>query len=270
MDSAPPLLPRERLVDGRPVPFFRFRHLVAQPGISHGVFTRKGGVSPPPFHSLNVGFRTSDRASDVGTNLERIRRVLGAEDLVSLDQVHGRELVSIHRNRVDRRNGPVEADGLITDAPGLGLIIKQADCQAVILFDPGRKVVANVHCGWRGNVANILGAAVERMVREFGCRAGELLAAVGPSLGPCCGEFKGHEEIFPASFRSFMVGPDRFDLWALSGAQLAAAGVSPANTAFARLCTRCRTDLFFSYRGEGETGRFATVAMVTNGGGSAA
>lgn len=262
-DSGIPFVRKERLVDGRPLPFFRFGHLDAQPGLSHGVFTRKGGVSRPPFRSLNVGLRTSDPAPSVRVNLERIRGALGAEELVSLDQAHGRELVSIHRARADRPREPVEADGLITDAPGLGLVIKQADCQAVILFDPVRRVAANVHCGWRGNVHNILGNAVDRMGREFGCRPRDLLAAVGPSLGPCCGEFKGHETLFPRSFRAFMVGPDRFDLWALSAAQLAAAGVPLSRVAFARICTRCRTDLFFSYRGEGETGRFATVAMIT-------
>ena len=262
-DSGVPFTRKERLVDGRPLPVFRFGRLEAQPGLSHGVFTRKGGVSSPPYRSLNVGLRTSDRASSVRANLERIRRALGADELASLDQAHGRELVSIHRSRAGRMRGPVEADGLITDVPGLGLVIKQADCQAVILFDPVRRVVANVHCGWRGNVKNILGNAVDRMGREFGCRPGDLLAAVGPSLGPCCGEFKGHETIFPPSFRAFMVGPDRFDLWSLSAAQLAEAGVNPSSMAFARVCTRCRTDLFFSYRGEGETGRFATVAMIT-------
>ncbi|MCF8062554.1 MAG: peptidoglycan editing factor PgeF [Deltaproteobacteria bacterium] len=255
---------KDCVVDGRSVPFFRFARLQAQPTLSHGVFTRRGGVSRPPFRSLNVGSRTSDRPSSVRANLERIRRVLGAGELIFLEQAHSRELVSIRRGEADRLREPVEADGLITDTPGLGLVIKQADCQAVILFDPVRRVVANVHCGWRGSVANILGAAVERMKREFGCSPGDLLAAVGPSLGPCCGEFKGYKEIFPRAFRAFMVRPDHFDLWALSGAQLAAAGVNPSSVMFARVCTRCRTDLFFSYRGEGDTGRFATVAMITD------
>jgi YfiH family protein len=157
---------------------------------------------------------------------------------------------------------PIRADGLVTNVPGAGLVIKQADCQAVILYDPVRRVVANVHCGWRGSVAGILGNAVRTMAKEFGCSPETVLAGVGPSLGPCCGEFKGHEAIFPRSFRAFEVRGDHFDLWALSTHQLVEAGLQRENIALARVCTRCRTDLFFSYRGEGVTGRFATVAML--------
>jgi len=261
-DSGIPLLHNEHVLDGANIPVFRFAHLHALPGLAHGIFTRLGGVSKLPCSSLNASFHTSDRPSCVHVNLERIRRVMGADRLVSLEQVHGQNVLIIRRNETFRLHEPLVADGLITDVPGLGLLIKQADCQAVILFDPVRRVVANIHCGWRGNVADILGVAVERMHRVFGCSPADLAAAVGPSLGPCCGEFKGHETIFPRGFRSVMVKPDHFDLWALSRAQLEAAGVPPSSMAFARICTRCRTDLFFSYRGEGNTGRFATVAMI--------
>lgn len=196
--------------------------------------------------------------------LELIRKTVGAERLVTLEQAHGSKVVVIRRKDRDRVRQPLRGDGLVTDAPGLGLVIKQADCQAVILYDPIRRVAANIHCGWRGNVANIIRKAVQCMEEDFGCKPPDLLVGVGPSLGPCCAEFKGHEAIFPRSFRAFMAGPDRFDLWALSLHQLMAAGVEPSRVAFSGMCTRCRTDFFFSYRGEGDTGRFATVAMITD------
>ena len=89
-----------------------------------------------------------------------------------------------------------QADAMITDVPGMGLMIKQADCQAVILFDPRKNVIANVHCGWRGNVKNILGRVVHLMEQRFHCKAEDLVAAIGPSLGPCCAEFITYRDIF--------------------------------------------------------------------------
>lgn len=230
--------------------------------MGHAVFTRLGGVSEHPCHSLNVSTRTPDHPASVRANLELVREAVGADRLATLDQAHGGDVIVISGKDRDKPVKPLKGDGLVTDVPGLGLVIKQADCQAVILYDPVRRVVANIHCGWRGNVADILGNAVKCMETVFGCGPTHLLAGIGPSLGPCCAEFKGHEDIFPRSFRRFMIGPDHFDLWALSAHQLASAGVEPSRVVVSGLCTRCRTDLFFSYRGEGTTGRFATVAMI--------
>ena len=154
------------------------------------------------------------------------------------------------------------ADAMITNIPGLGLLVMQADCQGVIIFDPKKRVVANVHCGWRGNVANILGRVVARMAGTFGCTGSHLLAAIGPSLGPCCAEFVDHRAIFPGPFDRFRIGENHFDLWAISRGQLVEAGLQQENIEIAGICTRCRTDLFYSYRGEGRTGRFGTVAML--------
>ena len=88
------------------------------------------------------------------------------------------------------------------------------------------------------------------------------MAAIGPSLGPCCAEFVTYRDIFPEEFDRFMVDENHFDLWALSSWQLENAGMRPENIEVAGLCTRCRTDLFYSYRAEGNTGRFGTVAML--------
>ncbi len=244
------------------LPRFRFHLLASRPRFEHAVFTRLGGVSAPPFDSLNVGLGTGDSPSAVQENRDRIRRFMGADRLVVLKQVHGENVVVLRREDMDGATQPLRGDGLVTDVPGTGLVIQQADCQAVILFDPVRRVVANVHCGWRGNVANILGNAVRVMGEAFRCEPEEVLAGVGPSLGPCCGEFRGHEEIFPESFRAFEVRENHFDLWALSLHQLMEAGLRREHVALARICTRCRRDLFFSYRGEGITGRFATLAML--------
>jgi len=101
-----------------------------------------------------------------------------------------------------------------------------------------------------------------RMKSEFGCEPGDITAAIGPSLGPCCSEFKTYREIFPPEFVTHMVSENHFDLWEISRMQLLRAGLMKEKIEIAGVCTKCNTDLFYSYRGEGETGRFGTVAML--------
>jgi YfiH family protein len=251
----------QTLVD-REVPFFQFPGLSVYPELAHFVFTRHGGVSDFAFRSLNVSFSTGDRADNVETNLSVIRQITGARSLRFMNQVHGNNIVTLRESTVRSVERVFTADAMITDLPGMALLVKQADCQAVILYDPARKVVSNVHCGWRGNVNGVLRAVVADMEAEFGCDPSGLRAAIGPSLGPCCAEFVTHQEIFPESFSPFMVRENYFDLRAISHSQLLALGLKNEHIESADLCTRCRTDLFYSYRGEGQTGRFATVAML--------
>ena len=141
-------------------------------------------------------------------------------------------------------------------------MVKQADCQGVILTDLVRGVVAVVHCGWRGSVGNILGTVTERMKSEFRCSVSNISAAIGPSLGPCCAEFITYGDIFPPHFTAFRVGKNHFDLWDLSLKQLLESGLDRDRIEIAGICTKCNVDLFYSYRAEGKTGRFATVAML--------
>jgi YfiH family protein len=240
--------------------YFRYPKLSEQGRLIHAVFTRQGGVSKAPYDSLNASYAVGDRKHRVEKNLRKIRLALDAKRLIFMNQAHGEHVQILRRDRT-REDVPT-ADAVITDVPHLGIMVKQADCQSVIIWDPKRKVAANVHCGWRGNVQNILGKVVSKMTETFGCRKADLSAAIGPSLGPCCAEFVSHEEIFPAMFKRFMVRDGYFDLWAVSCWQLREAGLKEENMEVAGLCTRCRTDLFYSYRGEGKTGRFATVAMI--------
>ncbi len=238
---------------------YRFPGLSAFPGLRHGVFTRKGGASKGPFAELNVGMGGGDEPQRVSENRRRIRRALGGGTPVFLRQRHGTRVV-VDGDDAAVRPAPREADAVITDRPGRMLFIQVADCQAVILHDPVRNVVANVHSGWRGSVADILGKTVAEMRARFGCRAGDLRAGIGPSLGPCCAEFIHYRTEIPQALWRYRVGDCHFDFWAMSVDQLAAAGVADRHIEVAGLCTRCRTDLFFSYRGEKTTGRFAVAA----------
>jgi purine-nucleoside/S-methyl-5'-thioadenosine phosphorylase / adenosine deaminase len=246
----------------REVPFFEFPGLSVLPDIAHFVFTRHGGVSDSVFQSLNVSFSAGDNPEHVETNLSIVREIAGARSLRFMNQVHGKNIVILRESNFQESAGPFTADAMITDLPGAALLVKQADCQAVILYDPVTKVVSNVHCGWRGNANGLLSSVITAMREEFGCDPSRLRAAIGPSLGPCCAEFVTHREIFPVSFRPFMTRDSYFDLWAISRFQLVASGLKDEHIESAGWCTRCRTDLFYSYRGEGRTGRFATVVML--------
>lgn len=241
---------------------FQFPGLSSYDNLAHAVYARHGGVSQPPFHSLNTSYSTGDSVERVRTNLQIIQTAMAARWLRGMKQVHGKDIVVIHHDDPTASSDPLEADAMITDAPEMALMVKQADCQAVLLFDPVMKVISNVHCGWRANTHYVLADVVHRMRDGFGCHPSEIRAAIGPSLGPCCAEFITHDQLFPESFKRFMVRKNYFDLWALSRWQLAEAGLRKENIEVAGICTKCRTDLFYSYRAEGVTGRFATVMML--------
>lgn len=244
------------------VTHFRFPKLTRHRRLAHAVFTRQGGLSKPPYDTLNTSYSTDDQPEYVRKNLQIIKDNIGAGHLSFMNQVHGQDIFILRQIDDPNFGVPAKADAAITDIPYLALMVKQADCQAVILYDPEKRILSNVHCGWRGNVNNILGSVVSRMGSDFGCRGSDLKAAIGPSLGPCCAEFVGHEKIFPEKFRRFMVREDYFDLWEISRRQLLESGLREENIEVAGICTKCRTDLFYSYRAEGITGRFATVAML--------
>ena len=148
---------------------------------------------------------------------------------------------------------------MITQIPGAGLVIQAADCQSVMLCDPVRGVAANIHSGWRGSISNIIGACIDTMKREFAVDPADLSAGIGPSLGPCCAEFVHYRKEIPEGFWKYKDDKDRFDFWQISRDQLMAAGVKPENVECAHVCTMCNPQLFYSYRREGSTGRFAAV-----------
>jgi polyphenol oxidase len=242
--------------------FYQFGLLRGIPGLIHGVFTRRGGASGGKLHGLNLSFSVGDRPDNAAGNRIRVRDVMDLPSLVSLRQVHGTEAVIISNGKVPDTTGAPETetgDILLTDRPGLGLMIKQADCQAVMLYDPQHKAVANMHCGWRGNVRGVIPEGVQKMRAVYGTDPADLLAAIGPSLGPCCAEFIHYRDELPEEAWKYQVRPFYFDLWQWSRDQLLAAGVTAGNIEIAGICTSCHTDEFFSYRKEKMTGRFGSV-----------
>lgn len=256
-----------------PVPFFsvtcvmvmesvRYDHFEAQRQVlRYGCWGRDGGVSPPPWDSLNVSYGVGDAPQRVAANRQRLLAASALRSLVAARQVHGRRVYMLDQPPAA---GELEVDGydaLVTACPGVGLLVQQADCQAVLLFDPSRRVVANIHAGWRGSVAGIIGATIEVLQQEYGCRPADLLAAISPSLGPCCAEFVNWRRELPQEFAPFRVGDNHFDFWAISRRQLLAAGVVAANIRVAAICTRCQP-AYFSYRRDGQCGRNGSLIAL--------
>ena len=246
-------------------PRLTFKNLSGVPGLVHGVFTRRGGVSMPPYESLNASWSNGDSPGAVLENLTRIKNAIGLEKLVSSRQFHGDSINFIDKEsaRGLEERPPLliapPADALATNLPGIGLVIKIADCQSIFLADPQSRIIANIHSGWRGSIRNIAGKTVNYLSERFGLNPAGTLATVSPSLGPCCAEFINYRIEIPEKLLSFQVRPTYFDFWAITRDQLTSAGIREENIEFSQRCTVCGKAEFFSYRGEGRTGRMATV-----------
>lgn len=245
------------------VSFYQFQHLTDFAGIRHGIFVRTGGCSDHPFQSLNVSFGLGDDDKNVEHNRQRVAQGIDGQDFVYLKQVHGQDIVVFSRSQgkaaPDIFKQPLIGDAMVTNIPDKFLVVPVADCQSVLLCDPVGLAVANIHSGWRGNIKNIIGRTVQTMKTLIGCDPNDILAGIGPSLGPCCAEFVNYKKEIPRAFWRYKDGHDFFDFWSVSYDQLLAAGVSAKHIESSRICTKCNTDLFFSYRAEGTTGRFAAV-----------
>ena len=184
-----------------------------------------------------------------------------------LHQVHGAGV-----RRVDGGAGGFAGEGdiLLTEASGVPLAIFTADCLAIILFDPVGRRLAVAHVGWRGTVKSAAAVAASALV-ALGSRPVDLVAAISPSIGPCCYEVdrpvidplqKAFARDWQRWVRAVGDGKWMLDLWAANESQLVTAGLSPDRIVNSRLCTACGSDLFFSYRKEGSVGRLVTVASL--------
>ena len=242
------------------VPFCLCTH-PAWAGAAHGFSTRLGGISPPPFHSLNLGANRGDAPERVEENFRRFTDAIGVDldGLVLSNQVHGstvRTITSADRG-LGLRRPPWEADALVTDIPGLCLTIFTADCLPILLYDPVRRVIAAVHAGWRGTAMGIAGEAVKAMVERYGCRPGDILAAIGPGISLCC--FETDEDVPNAmteamgasALRHIQVrdnGKFHVDLKGMNALRLEKCGLSPEHITVSDACTMCQHERFWSHR----------------------
>ena len=239
--------------------FFQFPNLAGFSEIWHGIFTRKCGYSKEPYKSLNISFEVGDHPKIVEQNRNILYKCMDGKELVYAKQRHETQIIILAKKDKARNNAHLAGDAMITDILSKYLVVQVADCQSLLLYDPARHVVANVHSGWRGSIKNIIGKTVREMEKKFGCQPENIIAGIGPSLGPCCAEFVNYRKEIPDNLWKYKDNYNFFDFWALSCDQLLEAGLLIKNIHLSNICTKCNTDLFFSFRGEGTTGRFATV-----------
>lgn len=238
--------------------------------LTHGVFTRLGGISPAPWEALNVGGTVGDERERVRENRVRTFRTLGRNphSLYDVWQVHSADVVLATAPH-DTSPPELKADAIITDSREVTLFMRFADCVPILLYDPARRAVGIIHAGWQGTIKRVAAEAVRSMQAAFGSRPADMLAGVGPSIGP------DHYEVGPDVVarvrKSFEVdaeallpshgGHTHFDLWAANRLLLERAGVNSVEVA--GLCTACHTSDWYSHRAEkGQTGRFGALIAL--------
>ena len=236
--------------------------------LSHAVFTRLGGISRPPFATLNVGNSVGDDPAATAENHSRIYQHmrLKSDCVATGQQVHGNH-VAVVRLQDGGRVCP-KTDALVTASPGVALMLRFADCQPILLYDPARHALGLIHAGWRGLAQGVVRRAIEAMQHAFGSDPRNLIAALGPAIGPCCYEVGDNVATAMGyalpNWRRVLQRDGskwRLDLPAGNAQQLAVTGV--AHIEEAGICTSCHYDEFYSHRAEhGLTGRFAVVAYL--------
>lgn len=230
-------------------------------GARHAFTTRFGGVSAGHLASLNLGENRGDDPDAVRENYRRLGEAVGfdAGRMAFTKQVHGNTVRTVTEADARELFTPFryEADGIVTDVPGLALICYTADCVPVLLCDGKNGVVGAVHCGWRSSVADILGVAVEKM-RGLGAEAEHICAAIGPAIGYCCFEV-GPEVVAAAEkYVGDLDGLVRqsaekawkyyLDLRGANARRLAQLGLKEEHIAVSDECTVCLHDKYWSHR----------------------
>jgi len=248
-------------------------------GFANGFSTRAGGCSPIPQGALNLAGFNEDDAANIHENRRRFLKLFrGDWRFATCWQVHGADVRVVRVDAAGALDANTErCDALTTDAPRVLLAVQTADCVPVLLGDARTGACAAVHAGWRGTAAEIVPAALARMRAEYGTRAGDVRASIGPAASVCCYEVGAEVlETFRTRFRyadELLVptrdGHARIDLQRAIRRQLTGAGVLPERIHTAPFCTICRDDLFFSYRRDkklhGHTGRLlAAIGSAKN------
>jgi YfiH family protein len=248
--------------------YYQFDILPAS--VIHGVVSRRGGTSPAPWDSLNVGGTVGDDPANVQENRTRTFAAFQRDpgSIFDVWQVHSADVVCAEAPR-DPAASLVQADVILTNRPDVTLFMRFADCVPVLFHDPVKGVVGIAHAGWLGTVRGAARAAVETMSARYGSKPEDIRAAIGPSIGP------DHYEIGPDVSQQIQdafqdqakdllkkrKGRMYLDLWKANSVQLRDAGV--VNIEVAGVCTACHLEDWFSHRAErGRTGRFGALVAL--------
>ncbi|MCC7119826.1 MAG: peptidoglycan editing factor PgeF [Anaerolineales bacterium] len=248
--------------------FFAFQSFPSN--VKQAVFTRRGGVSPAPWSSLNVGGSVGDEKTRVAEN--RIRSFQALEvDPASIHDVwlvHGTNIVHAEAPRPLEQPSP-QADILLTDNPRVTLFMRFGDCTPLFFYDSKKGVIGLAHAGWQGTVQDVAGAAVRGMQARYGCDPQDIFAAIGPAIG--VDHYEVGEDVISRVLAAFGKDADAvietrngnsyFDLWKANELQLRRAGVEQIEVS--ALCTACSLEDWFSHRAErGKTGRFGALLAL--------
>ncbi len=248
-------------------------HWVEQ-GVNIAFSTRLGGVSQPPYNTLNFGLHVGDRKADVIENRRRFLKLflLTPEDMVCCEQVHGNSVAIVGKDEQGR--GAQEYytslpgyDAMVCRTRGIMLSTFYADCIPIYFFDPSQRVIAIAHSGWKGTMGKIAVQTLRVMQTEFGCSPENTEVFIGPGIGNCCFQIgedlaKQVKEEFPGQngILKYVYNKYTWNLQLTIRLMLQDNGVRPENIIDCGLCTVCNPEVFFSYRREqGETGRMAAV-----------
>ena len=250
--------------------YLTFPNLDGDHRISHGIFQRYGGCSPDPWSSLNLSTTVGDSYENVIENRTRIMRALGfpEDDFFDVWQVHSAKVVVVDRPR-SREQTYIQADAIITNKPGVVLLMRFADCVPVLLFDPINCVIGLAHAGWLGTVQKIAKVAAEKMHESFGTNSQEIQACIGPSISSelyTVGSdvINKVKNAFPGDWQALVTLKKEqyyLDLWQSNELALREAGV--VNITQANICTASNVNDWFSHRAEkGKTGRFGILLAI--------
>lgn len=250
------------------VVFYQSETLLAFPNLTHGVTTRHGGVSPAPFDTLNLSAHVGDTPERVQENLERLHRALELDRANTVDASQAQADRVARVTARERGTRIQNVDGLITNERGVPLMLRFADCVPILLYDPTHQAIGIAHAGWRGTVAHVLTHTVNALCATFDSEPRELIACIGPSIGPCCYEIGADviaqvERAFPDTCEMMLRknGAAHLNLWDANAVQLRALGVQQIE--IAGVCTADHTHDFYSWRRENATtGRFAALIAL--------
>lgn len=242
---------------------------LAQAGFVNALSLRVNGASQLAPGTFNLALHVGDNNDLVLANRRRFAEALGvdAASFTTCAQVHGRKVALVTKELVGAgamyfKETIKDTDALVTDLPGVPLLIFCADCVPVLFSDPVKGVCGVAHAGWKGTVAAIAKETVKAMQESFGCLPENILAAIGPSIGSCCYEVDDAVRDEAASWQEFFrpvfgkKGKYLFDMWGLNYSQLVDSGLKPENVFRSDVCTAHNYKLFCSYRAENSvTGR---------------
>ena len=259
------------LHDGK-VPYLTFRKL-DQAGAVHGFSTRMGGVSKGIFATMNLSYHRGDDKEAVDENFRRIGEAIGFDPkkLVFSNQIHETRICKVTEK--DCGKTMTNMDGLVTNVKGVPLYTGYADCVPLFFYDPCKKVAALAHSGWRGTAGKI-GAKMTRVMKEeYGCKAKDIVAAIGPSICRDCYEvsqdvadvfrkvLEGHEEAEYMDDKGN--GKYQLDLWKINEIILLEAGIRKENLDVTDICTCCNSQYLFSHRAShGRRGNLAAFIVL--------